>query len=880
MLRLTLTQMRLNAARLAAAGIAVVLGTAFVAATLLAGDLMKATMYQAVSASYRGADVVVSEADAPASLLAEVRKLPQIDGADLKDGASLELVSGNRADSVMAAASETTPALRTSRARTGRLPAATGEVALTKDLADRLRLSVGDHLVARTQTWKADNQRPVTHESPLTVVGLLAPTKGFGMMTDAVADSADVRRWLREQDNPGTITMLVAHAAPGVSPEQARAAVAALPGWGDAVIRTGEQQTVEDTNQLTKDVDILAAGLLAFAAIALFVAGLVITNTFQVLVAQRTRALALLRCVGATRKQVRRGVLLEALLLGVATSLTGLLVGTLLISSGAAVLSRMDFGVQVPGTVRPSVTSILVPLAVGILVTVGAALSPARAATRVSPVAALRPASPLTLRSRASVVRLVFTLLLLAAGGGLMALGMLISSDSKNAEGLLPAIAGGALSFIGVLLGGAIFIPRLVGLIGHVAGRFGGVPARIAAANAVRNPRRTATTSAALLIGVTLVATVSTGAAVLTATLNRELDTRFPVDVLVGFEPQTPSTEKNPPATVVSGALPAAVATVPGVSDAALLTGGQVEVSGWSGTPKALRTTPGQGGSEVDVAAIAKAGKAWVSLEAVDPARGAKALRNPSGVAGLAPGTAVVPTRMAIWLGIRAGDSLRLATGGRTLQARAVVTDLSWDGVLVTPGDLRTVLPNAPTTVMWLHLDPEADARATVSSIGEAIVSATGSQYSVPVMGLAVERAAYEEVIGTLLMIVTGLLGVAVVIALIGVANTLSLSVIERTRESAVLRALGLTRRQLRAMLAVEGVLIAGIGALVGIGLGTVYGWAGAASVIGGVFRPALTLPVGELALLLVGGILAGLLASALPGRRAARTAPVAALAE
>lgn len=883
MIRLTLTQMRLNAGRLNAAGIAVVLGTAFVAATLLSGELLKTTMYQAVSASYRGADVVVTKADVPASMLTTVRRLPQLDGADASDATTVELMAGPRSDVPSVASLPTTPALRTTRATSGRLPSDGGEIALSADLAARLWLAVGDRATVRTQSWPEEGDRPVPHEAAVTVVGILAPATGFGLSPDAVADPDDVRRWLREQGDAGRISRIVAHAAPGVSPETARDAVAALPGWGGAVIRTGEQQTLADTRELTRDVDVMAAGLLAFAAVALFVAGLVITNTFQVLVAQRTRMLALLRCTGATRKQIRRSVLFEAVVLGSATSLAGLITGTALVNAAAAVLSRMDLQVDVPGAVAPSLASVLVPLVVGVVVTVLAALSPARAATRVSPVAALRPAPTSSLRARACVVRLVLVLLMVAAGAALLALGVAMTSREKDASGLVPALAGGALSFLGVLVGGSVFLPRLVGLTGRLAGRWGGVPTRIATANAVRNPRRTATTSAALLIGVTLVATMSTGAAVLTATLNRELDSHFPVDVMVGFEPYGPAVDAAPPATPVPAAVAPAAARVDGVADSALLNGGQVRLSGWSGQPRTA-TTASDPEYDPDAAArasaIQAAGTAWVTVQAIDPARATATLRNRSGTAGLAPGSVVVPSRIAGLVGVRGGDALTLAADGRSAQLRAVVTDLSWDALLVTPADLRTVLPKASPGVLWLRLDPAADARTTVRDLQEAVVSATGSQLSVPVAGLAVERAVYEQVIHTLLLIFTGLLGVAVVIAGIGVANTLSLSVIERTRESAVLRALGLTRRQLRVMLAVEGTLIAGIGAVVGIGLGVVFGWAGAASVIGGVYHPALVLPVGELALLLAGGVLAGLVASALPGRRAARTAPVAALAE
>ncbi|HET9656006.1 MAG TPA: FtsX-like permease family protein [Kineosporiaceae bacterium] len=860
MLRLTLTQMRLNLGRLIAAGVAVMLGTAFVAATLLADDLIKQTMDASVSASYRGADVVVSNADAPASALAAVRRLPQVAGADAVSQVPVELVAGGRSETPLVGSLATTPELRTTRAATGRLPERPGEILLGKDLTDRLRLHVGDQVTARTLTWKDGAAAPTPQETRLTVVGLLAPTTGFALAPDAVATPSDVSRLLAEMGGRDRMSGLVVHAAAGVDPQQARDAVAAVGGWGEAAqIRTGADQIAADTRELTNGVDVLAAGLLAFAAVALFVAGLVITNTFQVLVAQRTRTLALLRCVGATRRQLRRGVLTEAGLLGLLSSLAGLLTGYALVTVVAQVLSHWQ-DVPIPATVRPTLLSVLLPLLVGLAVTVLAALSPARAATRVSPVAALRPAGAGGLRSRASRIRLGLSVGLLAVGAALLVVGARTSMDSHSTHGLPAGMAGGVISFLGVLIGGQLFIPRLVGLVGGLAGRFGGVPTRLAAANAVRNPRRTATTSAALLIGVTLVAMMATGAAVITATTDRALDTHYPVDVMIGDLPPGPEAEAAGPLTPVPAAVPAAVAKVPGVGESALLSAAQVQLSLASGSA-------GSG--------------SWATAAAVDPARAKATLRDAGGLDGLAPGVVVVPREVARDAGrLQDGDLVRLTAGGRSVTLRARVTGLKVSAVVVVPADLRSVVPDAPTTMMWLRLTGDADARTVLDAVQEAMVTATGSARSVPVTGLAAERAALQNGINTLLLVVTGLLAVAVVIAMVGVANTLSLSVIERTRESAMLRALGLTRRQLRVTLAVEGALIAGIGALAGVVLGVLYGWAGAAAVIGGAWRPSLTVPAGQLALLLAGGVLAGLLASALPARRAARTSPVAALAE
>ncbi len=274
-------------------------------------------------------------------------------------------------------------------------------------------------------------------------------------------------------------------------------------------------------------------------------------------------------------------------------------------------------------------------------------------------------------------------------------------------------------------------------------------------------------------------------------------------------------------------------------------------------------------------------------MRGVDPDRGRLITETPLALEALADGTAVVPGSLAEEIGLEDGQRLTLEReDGGELAVTAAVSDIGGRALVLTRDDLTALDPQAPVTRVWLDLDDAlatgdpAEAVAAVDRVRDAVSEAAAG--SVRVEGAAAERASFQQVIDTLLRVLTGLLAVTVLIAVVGVANTLSLSVVERTRESALLRALGLTRRQLRGTLAAEGVLLAGAGTVLGLVLGGVYGWLGAASVLNAVTSGGVQpdLPLGRLALVVVGAVAAGLLASVLPGRRAAKAAPVAALAE
>jgi putative ABC transport system permease protein len=867
MLRLTIAQMRRSIGRLVAAGVAIAIGTAFVAATLLAGGVMTRSTYDSVTARYAQADLV-----APRNLddaqLAALRAVPGVDAADPVPLVGVELRNGEVRIWVHAAPTTTDPRLDAQVVTAGALPSTPGQIALPAAVAQRLNVAVGDRLVtpqsvlvtgpdpahtaARSDTWTSVDE-------PLTVVGLLDdPHHAYAQLGGAAAVTpADAVRWggvgsLTELGGPVLVAL-----APGTDADAASTTIrAAVP---DAGISTRDEAAKAQIAELSSGAEVLTGIVLGFAAVALVVAALVIANTFQVLVAQRTRTLALLRCVGADRRQLRRSVLVEAAILGAVASVVGLLTGIALAQGALMVLGRLQLGVPLPVAVTVTGWVVLVPVALGTAVTLLAALVPARAATRVAPIEALRPSDAPTVSQRASRVRLVIAAALTSVGLAALLAGVPLSRHGEALLGLAVAVLGGAVSFVGVLVGAVFWIPRVVALAGRGLARTG-TSARLAAANTARNPRRTAATSSALLIGVTLVALMSAGAASTRVTLGNDLDTQYPVDLALMATTDADGS---------IGAMPSDVA--PTIADVA----GVGQVTELHATSARI----GVAGQRADPATS-------ILLRSISPTDLAAVVRAPDLPAALGDDTVVLSQAVATTLGVRSGDRVDVAAfsgsgdastpspGGQVTTLTVAVAGAERSAAFVTTTTGRQIAPTAPVAELWVRLADVNDAGAVVPKIQDAIKTE-----AVALDGPALKRASYQTLIDTLLAIVVGLLAVAVVIALVGVANTLSLSVLERRRESATLRAIGLSRRQLRWMLAIEGMLIAGIGAVLGTGLGLLYGWVGAATLLSTIGPVTLAVPWRDLGIVLVVALAAGLLASVLPGRAAARTSPVAALA-
>jgi putative ABC transport system permease protein len=366
-----------------------------------------------------------------------------------------------------------------------------------------------------------------------------------------------------------------------------------------------------------------------------------------------------------------------------------------------------------------------------------------------------------------------------------------------------------------------------------------------------------------LIVGVTLVAAVSSGAASVQKTLNQIVDQQTPIDLTVSV-PYQPSSGEDAPTAGLPAGLASAITDAPGV--------------------KAVATPPtaylqGAAGACADGACPADA---WQPLQTtgIDPALAAQILHGDTVAGPLAAGEAVMSFSAASRSGAQDGGQLTLS-GDRGSWTSTVRVTQSWGWDVLLPLDGFTALTSSQTaTGAWVAISPDADPIAVFNRV-EQIASANPDANGNPpwVDGQAKQRAAFTQVITTLLIIVTALFGVAVIIAFVGVANTLSLSVIERRRESALLRALGLTRGQMRGMLALEGVVIAAVGSLLGLVLGVALGWAGAYLLLSLINSAALAVSPLQIGVMLAIAIVAGLIASVLPGRSAANAQPALALA-
>ena len=811
-----LAQVRANAGRLIASMVAIVIAVAFVVATLVLTQTAKATVLEAVGAQYTGTDYVLSstegddlgdQADAVAGVPGVTAVAPQWD-------TSLQTVlpgaTGARYVSISTVAEA--PALRWQQLTAGSFPTGPDEIAMSTSSG----VAVGAEIPFTTYDAAGTE---LTGE--LTVTGLVDVSGSVtgGLYAQGFVTPAQAQEW-----NGWATELLIAGDPDPVALQSAIATRA-------VTLQTGEEAAETAAAALTGSSDALAVVLLVFATVAVLVAGLVIANTFAVLLAQRTRELALLRCVGATSKQIRRSVLGEAAVTGLAASVLGVLTGIGLAAGVSALARSVDSPIPLSGVSVPW-EAVVAGLVVGLVTTVVAALAPARAATRVAPLAALRPTDAAPLRSRPGVLRLVLGLLLALPGVALLLYG-------ASSGDVLMALPGGVLSFLGALLLAQRVIPPVVAAAGRLLGRAGGVPGRLAAGNATRNPRRTAATATALVIGVTLTTAMVVGASSTRATASAGLDAAYPTDVVVSD---------------FGAALPASLVGqltgVDGVQDGVGITTG---------------TVTGPDGQEY-------------TTDGFDVPATLPVLRSTTDQQLPEPGQVVVAGYLAANWGVRAGDPVTLTAGDRSVTTTVVIGSDDVDTPRLTDADLAALVPDAGIGTVWLRLADGADTATAVEAVTDVAGTAVPTSF---VTGIASERAAIDDVLDTLLLVVTGLLGVAVVIALIGVGNTLALSVVERRQESGLLRALGLTRGQLRGLLAWEAVLVAGVAAVLGVLLGGGYGLVGAASVLGSLSADGtvISIPWLQVAAIVVVATAAGLLASVLPARRAARTPPVAAIA-
>ncbi|MET9231779.1 FtsX-like permease family protein [Lentzea sp. NPDC003310] len=838
MLKTILAGLRARTARLVLSSIAIALGVAFVTGTLVLGDAVGEQTRDNFARSARNVDAAVHtgenspnrEDGIPADFLQKIRATPGVEGADSREFGSAALLSGEgKARQALVQPLPTTEKLRDFNLKDGKFPAKADEAAIDAKTAQIAKLKVGDKL----KLLDEDNA-----EHAFTIVGTYQ--QGASSISMSGSDHVLVSpEGLRTVIPKQRIYEIVAVAKAGVSQQQLVDSITKAIGPGYDV-QTGEQLTQATLAQVGDAAGEIKTFLLAFAAISLVVAGMVIYNTFTILVAQRTKELALLRCVGAERGQVFRSVLAEAVFMGLAASILGIL-GGLGVSAGLqAFISTVggpSGGEDAPIRLPITWVTIAAGFGVGVVVTVLSAVLPARRATKVAPVAALRsqPDSSDDV-ARTGKVRIAVATLIALIGG----VGVYFGLQQEKEE---PAmfITGGATMVLlfAVLLLGPLYVPLVNRLFGTA---LRGVPAKLASANAGRNPKRTAATTAALMIGVTIVAMVTVVAGSGRQTMTEQVDKRFPADYAV---------KSNVYSQPLTDKFVAQLAEVRNVEKVA------PELRAFGESPK-LEYADVTGYPADALGTLVRpelAGGTLVGLKANEIAMREKEAKT----AGVALGSTV-------------------PISGKDLKVVALIKDNSYGTGIVTLETAQSLLkePAKGYQNVLVKLAPGTDITVARADLERVIATSP-----VAVLDSAAEtKAELNGQIDQILLFIWALVGLALIIALFGIANTLTLSVLERTRESALLRALGLTRGQLRQMLVVESILMALIGAVVGVVLGAGFGWLLVEAISNSEFQISFSIPFGQIGIMLGLAVIAAVVAAALPARRAARNSVVAGMAE
>ncbi|WP_340384236.1 FtsX-like permease family protein [Streptomyces sp. SS7] len=838
--RLGLTSLTAHGRRFAGTFLAVFLGVAFLAGTLVMGDTLRASFDSMFGSATAGTDAVVRGADAlttpgesqgarrpvDTSLVAALTKVPgvaaaapDIQGAGQLLGADGRPIGG-QGPPTLAGNWIADPKLNPYRLAEGRVPARSGEVVVNRGTAERGGLRIGDTTVLRTPD-------PVR----VTIVGLatFGGEDGMAQVTYTGMTRADAEKYLTAR--PGQATRIVVRAASGVSQaELVHRLTPVLPRGVEAI--TGQEAARENADMIaSRFLTVFTTFLLVFSGVALLVATFSIHNTFAIVVAQRTRENALLRALGASRRQVTAAGLAEASAVGMTASAAGLAGGIGIAAGLQALFPAIGFPFP-EGDLVISGLSLGLPLAVGVLVCLGSALLPAVRAGRTAPLAALRESAVDT--SGASRPRAVLGASLLALALAATLTGVLVSPSVRTA-GL-----GAVLALVAFVVLGPVASGTAVRVLGSPLGPLRGVTGALARRNALRSPERTAATASALMIGVAVVSLFTVFGASLKATTDQTVSRSFAGDVAVS----TPSFGAG--GSGLSPRLAPAIGALPEVETAVGLGRGVAEVDGEG---RALTVT-----DPVALARTFDLGTVRGDLRAL-------------GTDGLAVTRAEAARR-----GLRVGERARLAfTDGqrRTFTVRAVY------------GQSELVGDYVITRAAWApHRTQDADTLIAVSfedgvstAQGRAAVEQVAARYGNPeVQTRDAYAASSAGGIDMMLTLVYALLALAVLIALLGIANTLTLSVHERTRELGLLRAVGQTRSQLRAMVRWESVLVAAFGTAGGLGLGTFLGWVLVRASDGaGDSAFAFALPPARLAVVALVGLAAGALAGLRPARRAAR---------
>ncbi|MFF5704474.1 ABC transporter permease [Streptomyces sp. NPDC012794] len=831
--------------RMALSAVAVLLSVAFVCGTLVFTDTMNTTFDKLFAVTSSDVTITPKEAEdgeeissrgkpegLPGSALEKARGA---EGVKSAEGSVVSLAvtvvnsknenMGSTTGAPTVAASWNDNELKSMKITSGHAPRGPTEVMVDADTAGKHRLKLGDEL--RTIAVTGDFRAKISGIATFTVTNPGAAVVYF--------DTATAQEKLLGA--PGTFTHINLTAKDGVSDEQLKKNVAAAVGADTYKLQTAKEATAAGKKDMGF-LDVMKYVMLGFAGIAFLVGIFLIFNTFSMLVAQRTREIGLMRAIGSDRGQINRSVLLEAFLLGVIGSLTGVAAG---VGLAVGLMKLMGgLGMQLStGDLTVKWTTPVVGLVLGTVVTVVAAYVPARRAGKVSPMAALRDAGTPG-DKKAGVVRAVLGLVL--TGTGVAAL-FLAAAAEKASEGSLWLAVGVLFSLIGFIVIGPLLAGVVVrALAAPVLRPFGSV-GRLAERNALRNPRRTGATAAALMIGLALVACLSVVGSSMVASATDELDRTVGADYIVSSQtgqPMMPQAEQ------------------------------------------AMRATKGLGHvtayREVEAKITAPDGtSARDRLSATDPTYAQdvrRKMRAGEHEDAYAPGSMAVGSAYADKHRVKVGDELTVAfDGGKTVRLKVAAITLDEGNLDKGVKYISTATAEANVPADRLARPFMLLAKAEKGQADNAYTSLKAAMAEYPqykVLNQTDYKQDLKDQVGQLLNMVYGLLALAIIVAVLGVVNTLALSVVERTREIGLMRAIGLSRRQLRRMIRLESVVIALFGALLGLGLGMGWG-ATAQQLLALQGLEVLEIPWPTIIGVFAGSALVGLFAALVPAFRAGR---------
>ncbi|MFJ8855365.1 ABC transporter permease [Streptomyces sp. NPDC102437] len=832
MFRTALRNVLAHKARLLMTVLAVMLGVAFVSGTLVFTDTLGSALRNQSAKSYDDVAVAVTtyadqrDEKTPGITAATLKKIQGLDGVDTATGRVSGFAGVADPDGKLIGNGWSNTGGNYSPGKNGKDsaytfvdgtgPAAADRIALDKETAKRGEYHVGDQVrVATNGPVKKYTLSGVftTEDGAVNAGGSLV------LFDTEVAQKLYLR--------PGVFQDVNVSAASGASAEKLLAEVKPLlPKDADA--KTGQALADEQAKNIEDGLSGLNGVLLAFAGIALFVGVFLIANTFTMLVAQRTKELALMRAVGASRRQVKRSVLLEAAVVGVIASVVGFAIG---LGLAIGLRSAMGlFGGKIPaGPLIVSPTAVVAAFAVGVVVTVLAAWLPARRAAKIPPVAAMSSVHA-TATVKSLVVRNSIGAVLTLLGGA----GIVAGASRSGSSGRTIIAAGAFLTLIGVIVLIPLLSRPVIALVRPLLKRLFGVSGKLAAQNAVRNPRRTGATASALAIGLTLV----TGISVLGVTLGQAVD-RMTTDII----------KADYMVTMASG----------GPLDESALT--------------ALRKADGVSAISPQQATSLEVKGEYHAASAVTPGDVQQLFTLPT-VSGsldaLEKGEIAVDEKTAKSNGWKTGDTLPVKFENDKkgeLKVGAVYEGNEMLSPVLVPKNVADAHGGMSyIREIWLKTDGGAtDANE------QALVKALGDNPGMSIMDRQDIRDMFGGSVNLALNIMYGLLAMALIIAVLGVVNTLAMSVFERQQEIGMLRAIGLDRRRVKRMIRLEAVVISLFGAVVGVVLGTFLGWAIGQTLSSEIPEYALVIPWDRIAVFLVLAGIVGVLAALWPARSAAK---------